>query len=316
MTKQTPLLAAKYDAKKQRFPCLASPKIDGFRCIAREGKALTRTLKPHQNLHLQEQFAKYPDILEGMDGELVVGKPHNVITKEDLCLVEVEKVDEVFERTSGALRRHTGTPDFSFYVFDLMLPGVPFAERYAELEKRMKDAPAWVHLVPQVTINSAEEAQRFYEQEMEKGYEGIMLRSADGMYKHGRATVNEGILNKMKERVDNEARVIGFHEEMQNNNEQVLSETGHLKRSSHAANKTGKGRLGSFIAVVVNGPQKGETFRCGSGMTEEQRIDFWERRSELLGKFFTFEHLLCGAKTAPRHPVFKHFRPDWDLSED
>lgn len=316
MTELSPMLAAKYDAKKQKFPCLSSVKIDGFRCIARHGRALTRSLKEHTNRHLKQLFSENAEALEGMDGELVIGPPHNVYTKHEINGEEVTETDDVFERTSGPLRRFDGKPEFSFYVFDLVLPGYTFEERYAELCRRALNAPSWVHVVEQKEIESVAAVEEEHDAAVKNGYEGIMLRSFDGHYKFGRATTNEGILNKVKKRVDNEARIVGFVEERQNNNVAVIDETGHLKRSSHAANKVGKGTLGAFVGVVVNGPQKGEFFTCGSGFTASQRKSFWEHRDSLLGTFFTFEHLLIGAKVAPRHPVFKRLRPDWDMDKE
>lgn len=312
----SPMLASKYDANKQQFPALCSMKLDGFRCIASNGLPLTRKLLVHQNKHVQNLFKAHANELEGMDGELIVGSPHNVSYEVEVDGHKVTETDDVFDRTSGPIRRFDGNPDFSFYVFDLVDKTLPFHERYAILEERVKKCPEWVKIVKQTVIHSKEEVESAYQAAIDEGYEGLMLRSKDGLYKFGRATTREGYLSKVKKRVENEARIIGFVEEKKNNNKAVKDATGHTKRSSHSANKTGKGTLGAFVAEVVNGPQKGIVFTCGSGLTAAQRKKFWEERDSMMGEYFTFEHLEVGAKVAPRHPVFKRLRPEWDIGVD
>jgi DNA ligase-1 len=59
-----PMLACK-DATGLKFPLLASAKIDGVRALVKDGKVLSRSLKPIPNRHVQEMFGS----LEGADGE-------------------------------------------------------------------------------------------------------------------------------------------------------------------------------------------------------------------------------------------------------
>jgi DNA ligase-1 len=124
-------------------------------------------------------------------------------------------------------------------------------------------------------------------------------------YKCGRSTLREGWLLKLKRFIDEEAEVVGFEEEMQNNNEKTRDAFGLSERSSHQDNKTGKERLGSF---VVKNP-RGE-FKVGTGFTASQRQSFWERRDSLIGKVVTVKFFPIGIKDLPRHPVFKGFRND------
>ena len=42
------------------------------------------------------------------------------------------------------------------------------------------------------------------------GYEGLMLRDPNGIYKFGRSSVKENILLKVKEFMDDEAEIIAF----------------------------------------------------------------------------------------------------------
>jgi DNA ligase-1 len=54
-----------------KFPVLASPKLDGIRCIIRDGVAVSRNLKPIPNVYIQKSLAGLPPL----DGELIVGPP-------------------------------------------------------------------------------------------------------------------------------------------------------------------------------------------------------------------------------------------------
>ncbi|MGK3946251.1 hypothetical protein ABK046_48855, partial [Streptomyces caeruleatus] len=62
-----PLLATDYDPDKQRYPCVASPKLDGVRGIVRDGIVYSRSNKPIPNRNVQEKFGR----LENFDGELI-----------------------------------------------------------------------------------------------------------------------------------------------------------------------------------------------------------------------------------------------------
>ena len=71
-----PMLAGKCERMNAlSFPLLATPKLDGIRCLKIGGRALTRSFKPDlQPLHTREWIeANLPD---GVDGELIVKASH------------------------------------------------------------------------------------------------------------------------------------------------------------------------------------------------------------------------------------------------
>ena len=73
-----PMLAAPVtDIELLNYPVLASPKLDGIRCVVIDGVAYSRSLKPIPNEEIQKFFSsgKY----DGFDGELICG-PHNAPT--------------------------------------------------------------------------------------------------------------------------------------------------------------------------------------------------------------------------------------------
>ena len=59
-------------AKLRVWPRLVSRKLDGIRATVQGGRLRSRTLKDIPNVNVQKMFAGLP---EGLDGELIFGKP-------------------------------------------------------------------------------------------------------------------------------------------------------------------------------------------------------------------------------------------------
>jgi DNA ligase-1 len=279
-----------------KFPVWVSPKIDGIRCVVFGGVAYSRSLKPIPNEFVQAWVKSNAKFLDGLDGELVVG----------------DATDPNCMQNSMSVMRKGGEPDFTFYVFDAVLPGCEFWERsdYVFDVACSKARPERATPVPQHLVTAPDSLDALEAEWLAEGYEGMMIRDHCGMYKYGRSTEREGGLVKVKRFVDAEAVIIGFVEEMHNTNEAKKDALGRTERSSEKAGLVGKGTLGAFI-VRRTDPFIDATrppFNIGTGFTAAQRVDFWNRRDELLHQLVTFKHFDHGTVDAPRHPVFKSFR--------
>jgi DNA ligase-1 len=292
-----PLLAATVDLKKVKYPCFISPKLDGIRVLGMNGKAMTRSMKELPNRYIQSVFAS--GLYDGLDGEIIVGPPN---------------APDVYRVTNSAVMSRDGEPNFTYHVFDRWdLQYVTFDTRYKNLEVLCCPPKAYalhrVGLVPQVKVHDLAGIHDAEAHWLSEGYEGVMGRSIDGVYKYGRATMKEGILWKLKRFADHEYEVIGFEELMHNENEATVDELGHTKRSSHMENKRGGGVLG---ALVLRHPEAGE-FRCGTGFTAADRAEIWTNRSGYLGRMAKIKHFEIGVKDLPRFPVFLGFRAQEDM---
>jgi DNA ligase 1 len=290
-----PNLAAKFTKPELiNFPVWASPKIDGIRCVVFGGVAYSRSLKPIPNPFVQEWVRAGAKWLDGLDGELVVGSA----------------TDANAMQNSMAVMSKSGEPDFTFHVFDAVLPGVEFWERNDYAQHIYGNARLErLQFVPQHMCTSMEMLDTKESLWLSAGYEGMMIRDHCGMYKCGRSTEREGGLVKVKRFVDAEAVVVGFVEEMHNTNEAKRDALGRTERSGAKEGLVGKGTLGALCVELCNGYDRNcPTFQIGTGFTAEQRRDFWERREELDGCIVTFKYFDHGIKEAPRHPVFKSFR--------
>lgn len=289
------MLAVNADLTKIPYPVYASPKIDGIRCSIVGGKALSRTLKPIPNKAIYEWLSD--ESLEGLDGELIMGSPVSPT-------VYNETVSQVMSHDKGML-------GVAYYVFDLHNHPGDFTTRNLALRKHAHPTGR----LPIIQLEQkwiVDDAEMFaYESHcVALGYEGIILRKPDTLYKYGRSTVKEAKLLKVKRFLDSDAEIIGFEEEMENTNEAKTNELGRTKRSTAQAGLVGKGTLGAFrVRDVVSGID----FSVGTGLTALQRGVFWQRQDEYLGKFLKYKYFPVGVKVAPRHPVFLGFRDARDM---
>jgi DNA ligase-1 len=288
------------DFSTLRFPLMASPKIDGFRCVLSD-QAYTSRLKSFPNLKVHNYFKGLLPKGVMLDGEIVVGK---------------RRGEGVLRRTSSGVTSEEGKPDFTLWVFDAPRPGVTFINRLKLARGHVKDLDKKrVRYLKHVRLDNLEELQTYLDWCLSKGFEGIMLRHPDGPYKEGKSTLREHYLIKIKPFITQEARIIGYYEEMENTNEAKKDATGKSKRSSHKKGKKPKGTLGGLIGLdLVTGVE----VRVGGGFSKGQRKEFWERleRGEMLGDIFTYKKQVAGEKDKPRHPVFVGIRPMIDMDID
>lgn len=280
------------------YPFYASTKIDGVRCLIKDGVALSSTLKPFPNTALQLKVADQAEGLEGFDGELSLGEPN----RQNLCRI-----------TSGASqRRDHPADDFRLHVFDLHDREEGWHTRFTQAERQLKAfKPSLAKLHPHALITSPQQLEAFEAAALAEGYEGVMLRWPDSPYKHGRATEKQQWLLKLKRFSDAEAVVIGVEELLHNDNVATKDNLGRTKRSAHKENKRAGGVLGALICRTPQGIE----FRIGTGFTATEKMILWAQREAVIGRTVKYRFFAHGVKEAPRHPVFVMFRDPMDMGE-
>jgi len=291
-----PMLAAPATVSDVRYPAYGQAKVDGLRCLAMDGRPMSRKMKVLPNRHLQRIFAEHGSILEGLDGEIVVGDP---------C------APDCYRKTSSAIMSEDGEPDFRFLTFDLWnMPGIPYTLRQTTLTQRMLDQSnlLFTEHLDHLPLPDLEALDSFEAELLEQGYEGVMVRSPDGVYKQNRSTIREGGLLKIKRFEDAEGVVIGFEEEVENRNEKVTNELGYSKRSTHKANKVGKDTLGKLLLRGLNGRFMGVEFAVGLAISAAECAKLWEERDTLIGRISTYRFFPIGCKDKPRFPQHHGFR--------
>ena len=312
--------------KNVTYPVLATPKLDGIRCVTLPGalvplptplgqqselrpmdhisKPVCRSLKEVPNDHIRDTLATLPP---GFDGE--------IMTYSERDLFDGIIRPRAFNDIQSDVMAHAGHPNFKFHVFDMLDPNIHEDGPRINYEDRVRNLesakmPDFVVKVLPTVCRNIEELQDFMSQCIRDGHEGVCFRrSMHCPYKFGRSTLREGWLVKWKLFETSEATIIGFEEEMHNNNPAAKNLVGNLARPSHQENMIPKNRLGSFICQVGD-----VQFKIGTGFTADMRIEFWNQRESLLGKLVTFRSQGHGAKTAPRIPVFVGIRSKIDMS--
>lgn len=290
-----PLLAATYtDKDVVQFPVIASPKIDGFRCLTPNKShgipdTSTRALKPIKCTHIRFKTRDYP----GLDGEIVCGDPLDPLT---------------WDRTKSMATTHEAKPDFTLYAFDLtsLPPETPFEERIQELRRLQSSMPPHIKYLEHFVIRDMVQLASYEEHCVAQGWEGVMYRVPHGRYKYGRSTMNESFLVKWKRMERDVAEIVGFEEAFANENEATLNELGHTSRSSSKAGKRAKNTLGAFI---LRSKKWDVTFNIGTGegLTAELRQAIWDDRPGYLGRKIWYDYQIAGSKVRPRIPSYKGF---------
>lgn len=293
-----PMLSANVegDLSQVKFPVLASPKLDGIRITIVEGQVLTRSLKPVPNKYINSKLND--PRLNGYDGEIIVGDIAD---------------PELYRKTMSAVMSEDGEPDFTFLVFDnYLLSNMGFANRLREVALEMAELKLpFLDCVVHHEVKDKEALAELENKFIGQKYEGLMMRKPNGLYKQGRSTLKEFGLVKWVRVETEEGEVVGFEERMHNANEAKINALGHTERSSHKANKIGRGDLGTLL---LKNPKYTELVRVGTGFTDVERAEIWNNKEKFLGKSATYQYRPYGAYDAPRFAAFKGFRDERDMS--
>jgi DNA ligase-1 len=284
---------------KLAYPMWVSPKLDGIRGAMIGNRLVSRTLKDIPNIHARRTL--FDTLLHGLDGELIVGAP----TAED-----------VYRETNSFVMSDTKPGTFTYYVFDYWDSNDIFKDRFEGkltdivFEARLRGFP--IQILEHEVVENEVALLAYEERQLDKGYEGIIIRNPKGLYKFNRTTLREMNAFKLKRFTDSEGEIIGFEEAMENCNEPEVNELGRTKRSTAMGGLVPKGTLGAF---VVRDLSTGVVFNVGSGkgLTADMRQEIWDHRQSYLGKIIKYKFFAIGVKDKPRHPIWLGFRDAIDM---
>lgn len=288
------------------FPMLFSFKYDGVRNLVVDHNAYSRNMELWPNLFVQKWFYQHGDLLEGFDGELIVGPP----TAKD-----------VFQKTMSGITSADGIPNFIYYVFDLWNMGDMHADHRLEvLKARFQKLPKVVRdkivVVEQARLTQYAHLKMFYDKAILLGYEGLIGKHPDRKYKNGRSTLNQGTLLKFKEFADSEIRIDSIDQGKSNQNELTQNALGYAKRSTAKAGKVLTPTIGAFLGVDVNpkSPFYNQPVRVGPGDFDKAKLEVlfmehvkWVGNGSkgvgpVVGRYLTYKYQVTGVKDKPRYP--------------
>jgi DNA ligase-1 len=296
-----------FDHSFIQYPQLASTKFDGFRCLNLCGEhLLSPALKEIPNANLRTHLAELLTMSKAglvTDGELWSPK---------LTFQELQSIIRSYDKP---IPEHVG-----YYIFDLMTAEEwddgtenEFLQRYIDYKKMI----AFPHVVPveQWHIRNAQEAEDFFNGQLELSQEGMILRQPHARYKHGRATTKQDFLWKFKEFVTHDAMIVGVEEQMRLREgvERTRNIVGHLERRYEQELYEPAGKVGAFIVE-----HDGQQFKVkpGKGQNDYIKTSWWndwkQYPEKWRGKHVEYKHMPHGAKDKPRIGSLVRFRPDLD----
>jgi DNA ligase-1 len=241
---------------------------------------MSRSFKAIPSLQVQEEFSKY----EHFDGELIEGSPNDTM---------------VYNRTQSHIMSEDKPGDITYFVFDYTRPDLlssPFHVRFERLLIAMDVTN--VRFVEHTIVENEEELLKYEGEQLDAGFEGIIMRSPVGIYKQGRGTWREGIIYKLKRFRDDEGIIIGLEEGMLNQNEQKKDALGYAERSTSKEGMVRAGTLGRFIVLF-----QGQDIQVAPGAFDHSmRKRIWEEPDKYIGKILKFRHFTHGIKDKPRFP--------------
>lgn len=276
-----PMLAEKFQERKKyvKWPCAASPKLDGVRVMVYpEGDVSEIKEASSATVKIISRLGKLYEHLQGIREEALI------IMKKYGCVLDGELYTHnlPFNAISGAARSQSKPSKYDdqleIYVFDLYFPDKPnitYKERMAVMRKMCE-----LHQFKRVRFLFYEEAadenelKEYHHQFVEQGYEGLIVRNLDGLYRLGRR-VND--LLKYKEFEDEEFLVTDVVEG-------VGSEKG--------------------AAIFVCETKKKERFTVRPRGSIEKRRKQFKNKNLFIGKMLTVRYQpLSKDDVLPRFPV-------------
>lgn len=253
--KVLPMLANKYLEKKHKvqFPVYAQFKYNGVRNLyeTNEG-AWSRKAK----LFIPECVKHLKFDTNGIivDGELMI--PHSQNTfEESMAAVKKFRVKDEIDKKTNELK--PASNKLWYFIYDCVLEGKTFKERYEHLKKLSKNFPKQVKLAETVILNNEDEVEKFLKSAIKAGYEGAIIRDMNGMYEVGHRS---NTLLKYKLFMDEEFKIID-----------VIEGEGNRK--------------GSAIFVLIT--KEGKTFHVNPNGNEKVRKQYFKDRKKLIGKLAT-----------------------------
>lgn len=290
-------------------PMMASFKLDGMRCIFKNGEMLSRQFKPIENKQLNERFAHLKELTAGdvsiiLDGELY---SHELNFQQ---IMHYCRTDD--------LGSETLPESLQFHCFDILVDmktEMPASERYANIvfvagpNPRSRLPLKYFVPLEQRTVSTPEEVKKMFEEAIAAGFEGLILKDPKSPYKYGRLTTKSGMGYKFKPYQTWDAKIIGVERatEVDPSAERKVGELGYHKTSRKKGDRIPIEKASAFRVMYGD-----KELKVSLAMTDEEKEKVWREKDSYIEKTIEYKGMLVGSKDVPRHPVFVRFREDKD----
>jgi ATP-dependent DNA ligase len=326
-----PNKAIDFSSDLLKFPYLVSDKMDGMRAITINGEMYSRSMKKLRD-GVHEYFLDF----------LIESEEAGLVFDGELYSTEVpfNKLMSTFSRGGADIPTHVRYCIFDMMTRDEWLNGTerPFASRVTECHSWLKyhqqrilnafeaggHSPTLSHAPPparaiavgQSVVECPEELRERFNGAMDRGYEGLIIRDPLGRYKHGRGTLNEGLIYKFKEWVTVDAKIIGYNRSTRMKKEYADSDRGkdELGRTKRTSAKDTREEIDGIGSIIVRSSD-GVEFACGTDKDCDFTIS-WDTRDDFLDKYVEVRFMRHGVKDKPRFAGITRLRTDLSDSDD
>jgi len=262
-----PMLAAKWEDYKDKiqYPIYSQPKLDGIRCIVTKAGMFSRNGKPivsapHIRKALDKLFKHEPHLI--LDGELYADKFAN----------DFNKIVSLVKRTKPTAEDLMDSEkQIEYHVYDVPSVDETFTGRWRELDELALDFPNCVKKVETHIITEEFYITDWYENYIERGYEGQMLR-LDSKYENKRSKS----LLKHKTFVDEEYTIKDICE--------------------------GEGNRTGTAGYMVFETAEGKPFKSNVKGTWDETAEMLKNKKKLIGKLATIKYFNLTPDGIPRFP--------------
>lgn len=275
-----PLLAHIYEPHRATYPCYVQPKLNGIRALYQNGRFQSREQLPFPPTllrHLTEPLRAIlgPEVI--LDGELYKhGWP---LQRINAAVTPVRQ-----EPTEDTLQ-------VEYHIFDV----VDFTRSFVERTGRNRVlTPGVVHGIQTVHCGTSALADTLYAKWVADGYEGMMYRLGDCPYTRPKDRECGG-LHVPPTRTP-------FLSDKHNRCWHLLKrkdwqDDEYVCRATFEGEGKYKGMVGSLGFLT---PQ-GKPFTVGSGLTDGQRIQYWDNPP--IGQTFKVKYLVLSVEGIPLNPT-------------
>jgi DNA ligase-1 len=205
-------------SNKLKYPLYVQPKLDGLRMLAKlyNGKVILTSRRMHEIIGFEKLKQELQIILEQIDVDLILDG-------------ELYKHGMNLQTISGIVRNEDNLEEkdqLQFWLFDCFQVNDTsgFEDRINLLSTLLEDHEFnYIKLTETKKINSSEEADDYFNQVVEDGYEGIIYKSIDRHYEYSFDKEKRSMYYlKRKKQFDAEFEIIGYTSGVGKNKETVI----------------------------------------------------------------------------------------------
>lgn len=262
--------------KKVVYPCIVQPKLDGLRCYTTKDGMFSRNNKPivscpHIHEQLKDLFEQYPDAI--LDGELYNHYFHDDFNELQSMIMSTKEID--FEKTKKYVQ---------YWVYDVIVQDnwlFRTHKVFQYIEKNIdKNKSLSLRQIPYDTIDFESELVQTYEEYIEQGYEGLMIRNYLKPYEQKRSHN----LLKYKTFIDEEFEIVDILE--------------------------GIGNRKGWAARVLCKTKSAIEFHAGINGNEKYCKELLQNKLTTIGKYATIKYFNLTPDGKPRFGKMKCVRED------